>query len=259
MSALTMTLNVCALAALAFAIVWLWWRTARGGLRLHAAALAGGLLFIACGLALKAGLRAQLGASPLMRDAVSGATLLAPLAAAALASLCEEAGRTGALAAYRPRIAADPQWLCAFAMGYALTEAALVGVFAHAQTLALAADPARLAEVLAALPSDSRVALGRAIEALGPWTGLWLLTERAAAILFQLLFAALVWRGVSARRAAPVALAFLLHCLADIPAALYQAGRLPLPWVEGLYAVAGIAALYVMRRHRNGTRRPAAT
>lgn len=172
---------------------------------------------------------------------------------AVLTGLCEELARAGALwwrHRAQPRTA---RWALAFAVGYALAEAVLVGIAWPLQLYQLAGKP----ELLQALPDAQRVIVERQLAALGPWTPLWLVLERGSAVVAQLGLAWVVWRAVTTQRGAGlakgVALAVGLHALIDVPAAGFQAGWWPLWVVEILYLLAALlAAPAVLRSWRAG-------
>jgi len=172
---------------------------------------------------------------------------------ALVTGFCEELARAGVL---RWRHQAQPRtaaWALAFAAGYALAEVVLVGIVWPLQLHHLANNPG----LLQSMPEAHRVVVERQLATLGPWTPLWLVVERASAVVAQLGLAWIVWRAVTTQRgtglAKAVALAVGLHALIDLPAAGFQAGWWPLWAVEFLYLLAALlAAPAVLRAWRSG-------
>jgi len=172
---------------------------------------------------------------------------------ALLTGCCEELARAGVLRWRHLALPRNAAWALAFAAGYALAEVVLVGIVWPLQLHQLANKP----EVLQSMPEAHRVVVERQLATLGPWTPLWLLVERASAVVAQLGLAWIVWRAVCTQRGAslakPVALAAGVHALIDVPAAGFQAGWWPLWAVECLYLVAALlAAPTVLRAWRSG-------
>ena len=169
------------------------------------------------------------------------------LGGALIAGLSEELARAGALRWGRLGDLAAAQRAFAFAVGYALTEAVLVGVIAPLQLMHLAEQPA----VVASLPAAQREAVERQIAAIGALTPLWLLIERTGAAVAQMGFGWLVWQAIAHRRLAWVGGAIALHAAIDVPAAGFQSGWWPLWAVELLYlGIALLAAPRVVRAWR---------
>lgn len=177
---------------------------------------------------------------------------LLPVLAAA-AALFEESGRLAGLGVTRRRHVDAVTLVWSFAAGYAVAELWLIGIIGHGQLLLLAgADEARLT-LLQDMPPAARTALQRSMSELGPISALWLLTERLAAVAFQIGLTLLVAAAIEARSVARFACALALHFVIDLPAAAYQVGAAPLWLVELAYAVAGIGALrWLQRRWLDG-------
>lgn len=82
-----------------------------------------------------------------------------------------------------------------------------------------------------------------------PGTVALALLERAAALALHISLSVLVFLAARDRRARRYfPLAILLHALADIPAALYQLGLLPMPLTELCCCTAALSVLYLARR-----------
>ena len=249
MDAITSTLNMLAIGALPAAWALLWYALRRRGVSRWKPAAVGALTFVVAARVLEP---LALQASGLMAwaSAQAPAPVWVIFAFALAAGLFEEVGRAvGLVSVSRPgadRCAAT--W--SFAAGYAGAELLLIGVVGHGQLLAIAQSADGGAAVLQALPPEARANLQRALEALGPLTAFWVISERLAAVVFQIGLTLLVSGAIQRRSPGPWAAALGLHVLVDLPAAAYQTGHVTLWIVEVIYLAAGAAAAWGIHRYR---------
>ena len=218
---------------------------ARGEWRWRSA-LAGALVFVLSSRVIGTLVAEALGLSPsLLAPASSQIGTL--IALAAIAAACEETGKLAGLRWLGRRAAPDAAGTLSFAFGYAACELLLIGVVGHGQLIALALAPDSAAQMLEQLPEQARAHLQRALSSLDALAALWLVVERGAAFVMQALFVLLVRQAIAEGRARPFVAALLLHFAADLPAAAWQVGALPLAAIEPVYLVAGLAAYRALR------------
>ncbi len=195
------------------------------------------------------------GVTALIAQPESAPWWLLPLLAAA-AAVFEEFGRLAGLGVARRRPVDSAVAVWSFAAGYAMAELMLIGILGHGQLLFLAsADELRLT-LLQDMPAAARSVLLRSLAELGPTSALWLLTERLAAVAFQIGLTLIVAAAIEARSPARFACALALHFVVDLPAAAYQTGAAPLWLVEVIYIAAGLAALRWLQRQWRDALRP---
>lgn len=170
------------------------------------------------------------------------ATPVAFVVAATLSvGVLEEGTRAGLLLALRRP---GGPGLAGLALGWALAELLLVGVAGLAQLLVIARDPLVLAAAREHLPPMAADALQRQVASLSAWTAIAWPVERAAAMVLQIGFTALIAAGLARRgvgRAAALPGVMLLHAAVDVPAAGFQAGLWPLAPVQVACAAVGLA------------------
>ena len=144
-----------------------------------------------------------------------------------------------------PRTAAlrtDDGAALSYGLGHGGAEAWMVGVLVQCQWLVFAVleNRGRLGGYLSNLPAEAVMRVHLILASLSPQLAGIFALERIAALVFQIGLSVLMWRGVRAGSRGILALAILVHALIDVPAAMTQAGLLPLVAVDALYAVAAV-------------------
>jgi uncharacterized membrane protein YhfC len=144
-----------------------------------------------------------------------------------------------------PRTAAlrtDDGAALSYGLGHGGAEAWMVGVLVQCQWLVFAVleNRGRLGGYLGNLPAEAVMRVHLILASLSPQLAGIFALERIAALVFQIGLSVLMWRGVRAGSRGILALAILVHALIDVPAAMTQAGLLPLVAVDALYAVAAV-------------------
>jgi uncharacterized membrane protein YhfC len=175
----------------------------------------------------------------------------------AAAALFEEAGRVIALQFLAKRTIGPGAGL-AYGIGHGGLESILIGVLPQARALYMAwmLNAGRFGEIAAGYSPIARQQIVSELDALTFLSAAYAGIERLTALLIQIALSLIVWRAVSQRRWALIALAIVLHAAADAPAALLQAGYLaPLP-VTSFYALLG-ACLFAIFAGRFLTARSA--
>lgn len=162
------------------------------------------------------------------------------------AGLFEETGKYICLKVRSVRSNLDLPWLAKFALGYALCEAVLLGVIAHAQFLYFYSSP----EVLPTLDLDSTAqdVIKKQLASLTEWTAIFLLIERVFAIVIQVGLTFIGALAVAKRQLVWLMATILIHALINIPAASYQYGFLAAEHGEMIYALLLLIALYCIWR-----------
>jgi uncharacterized membrane protein YhfC len=182
------------------------------------------------------------------------------------AGICEEAGRFIAMRLLMKRArekaapAADSDSTAlAYGLGHGGAEAWLVGVMVQVQWIVFAVFENRgeLDSHLSNVPDEALMRIHVVLASLSPATAGIFALERLAALVFQIALSVLMWRGLRAGWRGILPLAIIAHALVDLPAALFQAGVLPLMVVDGMYVLVavGVAGLLVNLFRR--TTRPA--
>lgn len=220
-------------------------RACRQGLR---PALWGALTFVAFALVLKPLGQMATGPLPLPGLADTSALLAFILGSAGIAGLSEETGKWIALRVGHRRSTLTTPWVLSFAAGYAICETWVVGS-GHVQLFLLASDGELLARLQDGMPAAAVAALQQRIAALDAATAVWLLTERAAAVVLQIGLVWMVWNAIEQRRPAWLAAAVLAHALIDVPAALFHTGTLPLWAIETFYLSLALLVAVPVWRH----------
>lgn len=247
MTTIAFVLNILAIVTLilAWGLLWQGLRTKQASR--WTAAVAGGITFVIAARVLEplalhtSGMTIWLGSSS---PAPAWVILFFALAAAVF----EEVGRAIGLRFGPRNHTYPPAWTWSFAMGYAGAELLLVGIVSHAQLLALAQSLDGGVTFRQTLPPEARAGVQRALEALGSLSALWLITERLAAVAFQVGLTLMVATAISQKSLAWFILALVLHLLVDVPAAAYQLGWAKLWVVEVFYLLAGSAAIWQLRK-----------
>lgn len=172
---------------------------------------------------------------------------------ALVAGVCEEVGRYIAmrmLARRGGRLPNTPQDSTglAYGIGHGGAEAWFVGVLVQLQWIffAVLANRGDLDGHLSNLTMDSVLRVHLILAELSPLHAGVFALERTAAFVFQIALSVLMWRGVQAGRKAILPIAILVHALIDVPAAMFQAGLLPLVAVDALYVSLAIVAAIVL-------------
>ncbi|HWT36291.1 MAG TPA: YhfC family intramembrane metalloprotease [Paraburkholderia sp.] len=196
----------------------------------------------------------------LRQNAATSEWLSDPLAfvvyGALAAGICEEAGRFIAMRWLARRQAGGTRTdgtALAYGLGHGGAEAWLVGVMVQAQWIAFGVleNRGQLDTYLGNLPAGSLMRIHLLLAGLSPEMAGVFALERVAALVFQIGLSVLMWRGVRAGSRAILPVAIAAHALIDAPAAMSQAGLLPLVTVDAIYAVAAIAiAAVLIRVHR---------
>lgn len=181
------------------------------------------------------------------------------------AGICEEVGRYIGMRfiARRapPRGAADGSAL-GYGLGHGGAEAWLVGVLTQAQWIVygVLANRGELDSHLTNVPPEALWRIHLLLASLSaPMAALFTL-ERTAALVFQIALSVLMWRGMRAGWRWILPLAIVAHAAIDAPAALFQAGLLPLVAVDGAYGLTALAAaaLLIALLRRSARERDAA-
>jgi uncharacterized membrane protein YhfC len=172
------------------------------------------------------------------------------------AGICEEVGRFIAmrwLARRKTNDARDDGTAFAYGLGHGGAEAWFVGVMVQAQWIAFGVleNRGQLDTYLGNLPAGPLMRIHLLLASLSPEMAGVFVLERVAALVFQIGLSVLMWRGVRAGSRAILPIAIAAHALIDVPAAMSQAGMLPLVTVDVIYAVAALAvAALLIRVHR---------
>lgn len=186
-------------------------------------------------------------------NATTSAWLTNPLAfvvyGVLVAGICEEVGRFVAMRWLARRESGDGTAL-AYGLGHGGAEAWLVGVMLQAQWVLFAVleNRGQLDTYLANVPPLSLMRMHLILASLSPGTAGLFVLERVAALVFQIGFSVLMWRGVRARWRAILPVAIAAHALVDLPAVMSQARMLPLVAVDAIYAVAAVVVATVLFR-----------
>ncbi|MDE1184190.1 YhfC family intramembrane metalloprotease [Paraburkholderia sp.] len=143
-----------------------------------------------------------------------------------------------------------------YGIGHGGAEAWLIGVFVQLQWIVFAIydNLGELEAHLGNLPADTMMRLHFQLASLTPQLAGIFVLERVSALVFQIGLSVLMWRGVRAGWRWVLPVAIVAHALVDAPAAMYQAGLLPLIVVDGVYVLAAVAVAGVLVRQM---RRPA--
>jgi uncharacterized membrane protein YhfC len=167
---------------------------------------------------------------------------------------------TTASAASSPRTAAlrtDDGAALSYGLGHGGAEAWMVGVLVQVQWLVFAVleNRGRLDDYLGNLPAEAVMRVPLILASLTPQLAGIFALERIAALVFQIGLSVLMWRGVRAGSRAILPLAIVVHALIDVPAAMTQAGLVPLVAVDTIYAVAAlfVAGLLIRIYRRPGS------
>ena len=172
------------------------------------------------------------------------------------AGICEEVGRFIAmrwLARRKTNDARDDGTAFAYGLGHGGAEAWFVGVMVQAQWIAFGVleNRGQLDTYLGNLPAGPLMRIHLLLASLSPEMAGVFVLERVAALVFQIGLSVLMWRGVRAGSRAILPIAIAAHAMIDVPAAMSQAGMLPLVTVDVIYAVAALAvAALLIRVHR---------
>ncbi|MGF6772121.1 putative membrane protein YhfC [Paraburkholderia sp. GAS199] len=196
----------------------------------------------------------------LHRNEATASFLSNPLAfvvyGALAAGICEEVGRFIGMRLLLKRAAAKQGVTLAdaakassgdgtgltYGLGHGGAEVWLVGVLVQVQWVlfAIFENRGELDGYLGNLPAESVMRIHVILASLTPQTAGIFALERVAALVFQIGLSVLMWRGVRAGWRGILPLAIALHALVDVPAALVQAGLVPLAAVDGVYAVGAV-------------------
>ncbi|CAG9227542.1 YhfC family intramembrane metalloprotease [Paraburkholderia sabiae] len=172
------------------------------------------------------------------------------------AGICEEVGRFIAmrwLARRKTNDARDDGTAFAYGLGHGGAEAWFVGVMVQAQWIAFGVleNRGQLDTYLGNLPAGPLMRIHLLLASLSPEMAGVFVLERVVALVFQIGLSVLMWRGVRAGSRAILPIAIAAHAMIDVPAAMSQAGMLPLVTVDVIYAVAALAvAALLIRVHR---------
>jgi uncharacterized membrane protein YhfC len=164
--------------------------------------------------------------------------------ALAAAALFEEGGRY-----FGMRLLAKPTGVpgtgVAYGIGHGGIEAMLLGGLGQIQLLisGIVLNQGQFASISANLPPAVAAQLRHTLETLTLFAPLYGGIERVTALLFQIAFSLLVWKAVSERRVVFLFAAIAAHVALDVPAAMFQAGLMPLWQVQIAMIVALIALL----------------
>ena len=196
----------------------------------------------------------------LRQNAATSEWLSDPLAfvvyGALAAGICEEVGRFIAmrwLARRKTNDARDDGTAFAYGLGHGGAEAWFVGVMVQAQWIAFGVleNRGQLDTYLGNLPAGPLMRIHLLLASLSPEMAGVFVLERVVALVFQIGLSVLMWRGVRAGSRAILPIAIAAHAMIDVPAAMSQAGMLPLVTVDVIYAVAALAvAALLIRVHR---------
>jgi uncharacterized membrane protein YhfC len=148
---------------------------------------------------------------------------------------------------------ADDGAALGYGLGHGGAEAWMVGVLVQFQWLVFAflENRGRLGDYLGNLPAEAVMRVHLILASLSPQLAGIFALERVAALVFQIGLSVLMWRGVRAGSRGILPLAIVTHALIDVPAAMTQAGLLPLVVVDTIYAVAAVfVAGLLIRNYR---------
>ncbi|WP_206998314.1 YhfC family intramembrane metalloprotease [Trinickia mobilis] len=220
-------------------------------------AIAGIAVFALFAMVIERGLNSYL----LSRNPMTAMWLMNPVVfvtyGALIAGVCEEVGRwLGMRWLMRQRGAAplsehrsDGPAL-SYGLGHGGAEAWLVGVTVQLQWIvyAVLASHGKLDPGMTDLPDETVMRIHLLLSTLSVPMALIFVLERTAALVFQIGLSVLMWRGLRAGWRGILPLAIVVHALIDVPAALFQAGKLPLVAVDGAYALGAIVVAGVLTK-----------
>lgn len=168
-----------------------------------------------------------------------------------IAGICEEAGRWLGMRWLMRRELPAPDSdgpALSYGLGHGGAEAWIVGVMVQVQWIVYAwlANRGQLDPGLTNLPDDVLMRIHVLLSMLSVPMALIFALERTAALVFQIALSVLMWRGLRAGWSGILPLAILVHALIDVPAALFQAGKLPLAAVDGAYGLLALVTAAVL-------------
>ncbi|SAL85824.1 membrane protein [Caballeronia arvi] len=161
------------------------------------------------------------------------------------AGLCEEVGR---FLAMKWLISREPGALdrhgpgLGYGIGHGGAEAWIVGVLVQVQWIiyAVLANRGTLDAHFANAPLEAVARIHLVLMTLSPISAGIFLVERASAFALQLGFSALMWQMLRRRSRHALAILIAVHALVGVPAAMFQAGLLPLIFADAVYLVLGV-------------------
>ncbi|SAK87609.1 membrane protein [Caballeronia catudaia] len=161
------------------------------------------------------------------------------------AGLCEEVGR---FLAMKWLISREPGALerhgpgLGYGIGHGGAEAWIVGVLVQVQWIiyAVLANRGTLDAHFANAPLEAIARIHLVLMTLSPVSAGVFLVERASAFALQLGFSALMWQMLRQRSRHALAVLVAVHAFFGLPAAMVQAGLLPLIFADAVYLVLGV-------------------
>ena len=243
-------LTIATLFVAALPIV-LYWRLRRPLAFDKRYAIAGIAVFALFAMVIERGLNTYL----LSRNPMTAMWLMNPVVfvayGALIAGVCEEAGRWLGMRWIIKKSGAVPgsdSPALSYGLGHGGAEAWLVGVMVQLQWIvyAVLASHGKLDPGMTDLPDETVMQIHLLLSTLSVPMALIFVLERTAALVFQIGLSVLMWRGLRAGWRGILPLAIVVHALIDVPAALFQAGKLPLVAVDGAYALAAIVVAGVL-------------
>jgi uncharacterized membrane protein YhfC len=246
---ISLTLATLFVAALPIALYW----RLRAPMALDKRyAITGVAVFALFAMVIERGINAYvLGRDPLNLGWLANSAVFVTYGAL-IAGICEETGRWLGMRWLLRRAPAAPASddgpALSYGLGHGGAEAWLVGVLAQLQWIvyAVLANRGQLVPGATNLPDDAVMRIHLLLSMMSVPMALIFVLERTAALVFQIALSVLMWRGVRFGRRGILPLAIVVHALIDVPAALFQAGKLPLVVVDGTYALLALVVASVL-------------
>jgi uncharacterized membrane protein YhfC len=247
-----LTIATLFVAALPVVLYWRWRKPLALDKRY---AITGIAVFALFAMVIERGLNAYV----LSRNPTSAMWLMNPVVfvtyGALIAGICEEVGRWLGMRWLMKKHGPAPLSVersdspaLSYGLGHGGAEVWLVGVMVQLQWIvyAVLASHGKLDPGMTNLPDETVMRIHLLLSTLSVPMALIFVLERVAALVFQIGLSVLMWRGLQAGWRGILPLAIVVHALIDVPAALFQAGKLPLAAVDGGYALGAIVVAGVL-------------
>jgi len=117
---------------------------------------------------------------------------------------------------------------------------------------ALLANHGDLDQYFSSVPAESLMRLHMVLSSLSPEYALLFVVERGASFALQVGFSVLMWQMLRERFKFTLPFMIVAHALVAMPAALFQAGIIPLRAADLIYFVFGLIVTRALVRHFRG-------